>query len=223
MQRVAIAEWLDTDSGTADEISASLADLRWINRWFGGVGTTEWMLRRVAQQLGKSSLSVLEAASGSGYVPQICKERLARNGVNIEITLLDRARSHLRNGHRAVVGDALKLPFRDGSFDVVSCSLFAHHLGPPDLVRFVNEGLRVCRGAVLINDLMRCWPHLALVYAGLPLYRSRLTRHDAPASVRQAYTVDEMRALLRQVSAAKVEIHRRYFFRMAVIVWKRRP
>jgi hypothetical protein len=88
------------------------------------------------------------------------------------------------------------------------------------LARFVNEGLRVCRDAVLINDLVRCWPHLALVYAGLPLYRSRLTRHDAPASVRQAYTVEEMRALLRKTRASRVEIRRRFFFRMAVIVWK---
>jgi ubiquinone/menaquinone biosynthesis C-methylase UbiE len=220
MQRVAIAEWLDTDSGTPDEVSSSLADLRRVNRWFGGVATTEWMLRRVAQQLGKSSLSLLEAASGSGYVPQICKQRLARNGVKIEITLLDRSPSHLRKGHRAIAGDALALPFRDDNFDMVSCSLFAHHLGPPDLVRFVNEGLRVCRDAVLINDLVRCWPHLALVYAGLPLYRSRLTRHDAPASVRQAYTVEEMRALLRKTRASRVEIRRRFFFRMAVIVWK---
>ena len=220
MQRVAIAEWLDTDSGTPDEVLSSLADLRRVNRWFGGVATTEWMLRRVAQQLGKSSLSLLEAASGSGYVPQICKQRLARNGVKIEITLLDRSPSHLRNGHRAIAGDALALPFRDDNFDMVSCSLFAHHLGPPDLARFVNEGLRVCRDAVLINDLVRCWPHLALVYAGLPLYRSRLTRHDAPASVRQAYTVEEMRALLRKTRASRVEIRRRFFFRMAVIVWK---
>ena len=220
MQRIAIAEWLDSDSGTPEEISVSLDDLWRINRWFGGVGTTEGMLRGVAQELGKSSLSLLEVASGSGYVPQICKERLEQDGVNIEFTLVDRARSHLRNGSRAVAGDALALPFRDGSFDVVSCNLFAHHLGPADLVRFVKEGLRVCRSAVLINDLVRCWLHLALVYAGMPLYRSRITRHDAPASVRQAYTAGEIRALLGQISAARVETHRRYLFRMAVIVWK---
>ena len=220
MRRVTSAEWLDTDSGTADEISASLADLRRVNRWFGGVSTTEWMLRQVARDLGKASLSVLEVASGSGDVPQSCNRRLERGGVRLEITLLDRAPSHLSNGHRAVAGDALALPFRDDSFDVVSCGLFAHHLESGDLVRFVNEALGVCRSAVLINDLVRSWMHLAFVYTGMPLYRSRLTRHDAPASVRQAYTVEEMRALLPQTRASRVEIRRLYFFRMAVIVWK---
>ena len=64
--------------------------------------------------------------------------------------------------------------------------------------------------------------HLALVYAGFPLYRSRLTRHDAPASVRQAYTPDEMRAVLGRTLVAGVELHRHYLFRMGVIAWKLR-
>jgi hypothetical protein len=54
----------------------------------------------------------------------------------------------------------------------------------------------------------------------MPLYRSRLTRHDAPASVRQAYTPEEMQRLLAKSTAARVEIHRHYLFRMGVIVWK---
>ncbi len=87
-------------------------------------------------------------------------------------------------------------------------------------MQFVNDGLRVCRAAVLINDLVRHPLHLSLVYAGLPLYSSRLTRHDAPASVRQAYTPGEMQALLAQTSASRTEIHRHYLFRVGVIAWK---
>ena len=84
----------------------------------------------------------------------------------------------------------------------------------------VIEGLRVCRRAVLINDLVRHPLHLALVYAGLPLYRSRLTRHDAPASVRQSYTPEEMHALLEQTGASDIEMQRHFLFRMGVVVWK---
>ncbi|MGC2185517.1 MAG: methyltransferase domain-containing protein [Terriglobales bacterium] len=221
MKRVATPELLDTDCGTPAEITASLADLRRINRWFGGVATTEDMVWRVAREISSSSLSLLEVAAGTGYVPQTARERLLHRGLSLQITSLDRAASHLMNsGRRAVSGDALALPFRDASFDLLSSNLFAHHLSPPELVRFAEEGLRVCRVAVLINDLVRNPLHMSLVYAGMPLYRSRLTRHDAPASVRQAYTVDEMQSLLAQTSAARVEIHRHYLFRMGVVVWK---
>ncbi len=88
------------------------------------------------------------------------------------------------------------------------------------MVPFLNEALRTCRIAVLVNDLVRHRAHLALVYAGLPLFRSRITWHDAPASVRQAYTCDEMQSMFEQSHAAKVEICRRYLFRMGAIAWK---
>jgi ubiquinone/menaquinone biosynthesis C-methylase UbiE len=223
MKRAVIPELLDTDSGSAAEIAASLSDLRRVNRWFGGVATTQCLVQHVAKELGSSSFSLLEVAAGSGYVPQAARQKLANGGVRLEITLLDRALSHLStNGShdRAVAGDALALPFPDTSFDLVGSSLFAHHLTPQQLVQFVNEGLRVCRTAVLINDLVRHPLHLALVYAGYPLYRSRLTRHDAPASVRRAYTPQEMRALLAQTAASRVEIHPHYLFRMGVTAWK---
>ena len=220
MKRVVTPELLDTDSGTPTEIAGSLSDLRRINGWFGGVATTQDMVLRVARKLNASSFSLLEVAAGSGYVPETARQWLHDRGLHLEVTLLDRAVSHLSNGNRAVVGDALSLPFRDVSFDLLTCNLFAHHLSPRELVQFVDEALRVCRVAVLINDLVRHPLHMALVYAAVPLYRSRLTRHDAPASVRQAYTPEEMRTLLAKTRAARVEIHRHYLFRMGVIVWK---
>ncbi len=220
MKRIPSAELLDTDAGTPEEVAASLADLRWFNRWFGGTHTTLRMVEQVARTTQAKSLSILEVAAGSGYVAHATKDSLATQGIQLSITLLDRIASHVSNGGRSVVGDALALPFRDSSFDLVSCCLFAHHLSPEELVQFVKQGLRVCRKAVLINDLIRNPAHWALAYAGTPLYRSRITRNDAPASVRQAYTGPEMLELLRKTCAASVEIDTYYLFRMGAIAWK---
>jgi ubiquinone/menaquinone biosynthesis C-methylase UbiE len=223
MKRIVIPELLDTDSGTPAEIATSLSDLRRINRWFGGVATTQLMIKYVAGKTGARSLSLLEVAAGAGDVPRVASQRLKLAGIELQVSLLDRASSHLKsrnNGGRAIAGDALALPFAEASFDLVSCCLFAHHLGSQDVVRFVNEGLRVCRIAVLVNDLIRHPLHLALVHAGRPLYRSRLTQHDAPASVRAAYTAEEMQEILQQTKAAGVVLTRHYLFRMAVVVWK---
>ena len=220
MKRIPTAELLDFDAGTPQEVVSSLADLRWINRTFGGQSTTRSMVERVAQSTGERNLSLLEVAAGSGDVPTAARNALAGRGIVLTVTMLDRSASHVGNGGRSVVGDALTLPFRDASFDLVSCGLFAHHLPPEQVAQFVHESLRVCRRAVLINDLIRHPLHLAMVYAGWPLYRSRLTRHDAPASVRQAYTIPEMRDMLRATTASRVDVTRHYLFRMGVIVWK---
>ena len=219
------SELLDTDSGTPEEVAAALSDIRQINRWFGGIATTQSMIAQVARKHAVNSLSLLEVAAGAGYVPHAASTRMRKLGVQLEVTLLDRAASHLKNGSgneaSAVAGDALALPFADGSFDLVSCCLFAHHLEPEEMVRFVNEGLRVSRTAVIINDLVRDPIHLVLVYVSLALYRSRFNRHDAPASVRRAYTVREMDEMLGRTEAARIEIERRPAFRMGAIAWKR--
>jgi ubiquinone/menaquinone biosynthesis C-methylase UbiE len=221
MQRKVIAELLDQDLGTASAVASSLADLRRINQWFGGTRTTIQLLRRIARESGSRELSLLEVGAGAGDVPQEAKTVLSGDGLELEITLLDRMSSHLpSNGLPAVAGDALRLPFRDDSFDVVSCSLLAHHFEPHRLRLLAREALRVCRRVVLINDLIRSPIHLLLVYLGLPLFRSKLTWHDAPASVRQAYTREEVASLLADVPARRVDISRHYLYRMGVLLWK---
>jgi protein-L-isoaspartate O-methyltransferase len=44
-----------------------LGDLRRVNRWFGGVNTTAYLLRRAMHTSGLRSASVLEVAAGDGY------------------------------------------------------------------------------------------------------------------------------------------------------------
>jgi ubiquinone/menaquinone biosynthesis C-methylase UbiE len=221
MQRVNTPEILDSVSCPPVEAEASLRDLCRINRWFGGVATTRKLIERVASATGSKNFSVLEVAAGFGEVPRLAAQQLAGKGITLDVTDLDRVSSHLLRGNRAVVADALALPFPDGSFDLVSCNLFAHHLEPADLTRFAAEALRVSRRAVLINDLVRHPMHLALVYAGFPLMRSYVSRVDGLASVRRAYTPAEVKRILASNdSARQIEISRHYLFRMGVIAWK---
>jgi ubiquinone/menaquinone biosynthesis C-methylase UbiE len=230
MKRVVIPELLDTDNGTPREINDSLADLRMINRWFGGTHAVCQTIRKIAAARRLDMISLLDVAGGGGDVSTIAAESLANSGIRLNPVVLDRAASHLNrrsSNHHAsnhlssnICGDALMLPFADNSFDIVGSSLFIHHLEPPQIVQSMREALRVARHAVFISDLIRHPLHLALSYAGYALYRSRLTRHDAVASVRRAYTKDEMAAMLRQVPAAKVEIENFFLFRMGVIAWK---
>jgi len=222
MQRTNSEEILDSKDCPAGETQTSLRDLCRINRWFGGVATTRKLLERIVSVTGLKRLSLLEVAAGLGEVPRGAATRLARHGISLDITDLDRVSSHLQRGHRALVADALALPFPDASFDVVSCSLFVHHLQPEEVKRFAIEALRVSRQAVLINDLIRHPLHLGLVYAGFPLMRSYVSRVDGVASVRRAYIPEEIRAMLADgiPAAGKVEISTHYLFRMGIVVWK---
>jgi len=220
MQRKVASEILDSPDCPPAEVAASLGDLGRINRCLGGVATTRRLIERVAAATGRCQISVLEVAAGFGVVPKEATRQLAQRGITLDVTLLDCQRSHLLPGSRAVVGDALALPFAEGAFDVVCCCLFAHHLEPCELKRFACEALRVSRYALLINDLIRHPLHLALVYAGFPLMRSRVSRADGVASVERAYVPEEMREILASEGVRRIEISRHFLFRMGVIAWK---
>ncbi|HEY6337865.1 MAG TPA: methyltransferase domain-containing protein [Candidatus Sulfotelmatobacter sp.] len=242
MNRVDTPELLDSDACSPEDVQESLRDLGRMNRWFGGVATTQALIECVAHATGLRKFSVLEVAAGTGEVSRVVQERLARRGITLNIKLLDRAQSHLPEAGRvkpdvaealrppatwekssgAIAADALALPFRDSAFDLVSCNLFAHHLDPNALARFAREALRVSRVAVLINDLVRHPLHLALVYSAFPLMRSAVSRVDGVASVRRAYVPEEMREILSSGvgPARKIEILSHFLFRMGVTLWK---
>jgi ubiquinone/menaquinone biosynthesis C-methylase UbiE len=221
MKRVAVPELLDTDAGTTREVAQSIADLRMFNRAFGGIHTMSKLLRRVAERRGLKDLSWVDAAGSEGFIAITTRNALARSGTMVFPVVVDRAATHMNGAVPSICGDALALPFGDNSFDVVGSSLFLHHLEPDEIVRFACEGLRVARHAFVVHDLVRHPMHLALSYLGFPLYRSRITRHDAPASVRRAYTEDEVRQILERVAEpASIEIEQFYLFRMGVVLWK---
>jgi hypothetical protein len=224
MKRVDTPELLDSDACSPEDTQTSLRDLGRINRWFGGVATTQALIEQVAHATGLRHFSLLEVAAGTGEVSQIVSQRLGRRSITLDVTLLDRAWSHLPKRNGGIVADALALPFIDNAFDLVSCNLFAHHLEPVNLTRFVGEAFRVSRRAVLINDLVRHPLHLALVYAGFPLMRSAISRYDGVASVRRAYLPDEMQKIvregLRSQPEPQVKLSRHYLFRMGVTVLK---
>jgi hypothetical protein len=220
MRRVVRPELLDSGEATHDEIQGSLADLRFINSAFGGFGTSKFLLARVFGKTKLGRLAVLEVAAGNGDGSASMQRHF---GAKLRCTLLDRKAAHLNGSRQAfpsVVADALSMPFQDSVFDIVTCSLFAHHLEPDELHRFADEALRISRIALLINDIRRSAVHLGLVYLGMPLYRSRITRHDSVASVKRAYTSEEMKNILHRSSARTVEINDKLLYRMGAIAWK---
>jgi ubiquinone/menaquinone biosynthesis C-methylase UbiE len=223
MQRVVTPELLDEDLGTPEEIRSTLLDLRGFNRNFGGFRSITSLLKNVARKNRLQSLSFLDVAGGTGDVAAFVQLALRKEGLLVKATVLDRAVSHMTGndaGLGRVAGDALRLPFASRSFDIVGCNLFCHHLESAEVVSFFDEALRVARHAVIVSDLRRNLFHWIVASAGRFTYRSRLTRNDAPASVRRAYTPSEIAELARKSVAASFDLWPHYFQRFGLILWK---
>lgn len=200
------AELLDEDAGTPAEIARSLEELWWINRRLGGCSSWRKLLPRLP-----AAASVLDVGSGYGDMAQFVGAALGAR-----VIMLDRMPSHLGRRGPRVSADALRLPFADGSFDLVTCNLFLHHFHGRQAQLLLDEMARVARRAVVINDLERGWvPWLAMKLLS-PRF-SRLVRYDGPVSVRQAYTAPE---LDRLAAARPHTVVRMFPWRLGLILWK---
>jgi SAM-dependent methyltransferase len=114
-------------------------------------------------------------------------------------------------------GDALALPFGDAAFDVVTCNLALHHFEPDAARALLRELRRVARLMPIVCDLRRSPAAFAAALAWSRVFsRNRLTRHDAPLSVRRSYTGPEARTLALAAGWPAPRVRAEAFFRMTL-------
>ena len=122
---------------------------------------------------------------------------------------------------RFSVLDALREPIPDG-FDVVSCSLFLHHLDPPEAVALLRKMAGPSTRLVLVNDLARTRAGYLLAWLGCRvLSRSPVVHYDGPVSVAGAFTPVEARRLADEAGLAGATVTRRWPERFPASAWSR--
>jgi ubiquinone/menaquinone biosynthesis C-methylase UbiE len=146
---------------------------------------------------------VLDVATGGGHTA-LAFAGIARRVVAYDLTepMLQAARGHVRGRGAAnvefVAGDATALPFRDGSFDVVTCRTAAHHF--PDVGAAVRQIHRVLRpgGSLLLQDI------LGHDDAAANAFILEVERRRDPSHVR-SYRLAEWKAFLRATGLTIIE------------------
>lgn len=221
-------ELLDRGVLGQDEIRSNLDDLWLINRYLGGVSGCLHLLARAFRRTGRRPVRVLEVGAGDGRVAGRLRDELRRQGIQADFFVLDRRLKHLQVGHprpedlHPVAANALTLPFKEGSFDLVTCNLLFHHFSGSEAVAFLSALGSVARQAVLINDIERHWLPYLLLRAAPWLWRSRVSRLDGLASIRQAYVSSELEELASTAGFDDFEVHRIVPFRVGLVLWRSR-
>jgi ubiquinone/menaquinone biosynthesis C-methylase UbiE len=204
-------EIMDDLSRPEHEFAAAYRELEMVNRWLGGIRAIERFLPAIPDLL------ILDIAAGA------CdsSEALIRR-IPCRIVVLDRNPRGLKLARKSwpVVGDALELPFRDATFDVVMASAFFHHLSNDDCARILEQMWRIAKRLVLVNDLHRHpVAYLSIRILAACFSKSTMFRHDAPVSVRRAF---RPRELLSIANAAGVpaRVYRSFPYRLVLVAEK---
>jgi ubiquinone/menaquinone biosynthesis C-methylase UbiE len=222
MDRTTAVEILDTIVPDPAQLASSFREVFGVNRYLGALRTLQRHLSPWVRT--RWDLTVLDVAGGTGDVAGSLHAWAGRKGTYMQMTVLDNHPQVVelaRTNHSVVVeGDARRLPFGDGSFDVALCNLALHHFEPDEAVAVLSEIDRVARLGWVVTDLQR---H-PLAYAGArllaaTLWRSPITRHDGPLSVRRSYRPDEVRRMVRQAGLTAT-VHSHVPFRWAAVCRK---
>jgi len=230
-RRVVTPEIMDSPHiPEADHVEA-LKGLQRINR---ASHTVDRILEPIIQLAGRNrlpQLSLMDVACGGGDVPIGVAIAAKRRGLHIDLSLLDRSPTALTHAAQAaasvgitcrtIEADTLaNLPFAE--FDVVTNSLFLHHVPAADQVIALLRNMRhIARRLVVISDLRRSRLGLAGAWTACRiLSRSPIVHHDGPASVRASWTLDELTDFAAQAGMTGARIRRCSPWRM-LLVWER--
>jgi demethylmenaquinone methyltransferase/2-methoxy-6-polyprenyl-1,4-benzoquinol methylase len=107
-------------------------------------------LRRVLEALPRAR--TLDVACGTGFLTRHLPGEIV--GLDQSESMLDEARRQAPEATFAT-GDALELPFPDGSFERAFTGHFYGHLDEADRARFLGEARRIAAELVVVDSALR--------------------------------------------------------------------
>jgi len=217
-RRVRGVEILDSPGVDPKIVTRSLADVARANALFGGTSSALHEVREVLKEVPRDA-TLLDVGTGLGDIPCRAREEARRTGVELTTIGLDSA-IELASASRSsvdysVCADALHLPFRDNSIDIVMCSQVLHHFAGREAAELLHEMDRVARVRVIVSDLRRSWIAAAgLWLLSFPLRFHAVSRHDGVVSVMRGFTPEELADTVHEAIARRPVAHRRRAFRV---------
>jgi SAM-dependent methyltransferase len=225
-QRSYELEHLDKGDYTPAEYEGCLVELRRINEWLGDARALKTSLLSEIKRARLHEFSVLDVGAGSGELLRVIAQAARAHGWRarlVGLELNERSVQAIREESRAygeiaaVRGDAFHLPFADGAFDYVMCSLFTHHFRDEGVVEILRGFRRVARRRVFVIDLHR---HRVAYYfyttIGKLFLHNRLIREDGALSILRSFKPAELRRLAEQAGLQDIDVQRHFPYRLVL-------
>jgi len=226
------SEILDDPSQNVTLAVRSLHDIALSNRLFGGQRA---VLRELAPLLRahrnahgahgvNAPYTLLDVGTGLGDIPFAASAFAARLGVTLRTIGLELdpalAAAAASQCSVALSGDAMRLPFADGSIDVITLSQVLHHFESPAADALLRECSRVARVAVIVHDLRRSWFAVGGLWSvSFLLGFHAVSRNDGVVSILRGFTVHELRALVKRATGCAATVRRALGWRITA-TWR---
>ncbi len=217
---------MDLPQPDTPALRRDLENLSTLNRVFGSYPL---VLRHVRPWLLAAPrdrpVRLLDFATASGDIPRLLVDAARRLDVRLEIDAIDQQASTVAIARELSV-DHPEITYHEGdvrtfgtgqTWDIVHCSLAIHHFSEDDAVTVLRQVKALATSHALVADLRRS-THGTL---GVDLLtavwmREPMTRNDARASVRRAFSFAEMADLARRAGWTDFHHETNFAFRQSL-------
>ncbi len=213
-------ELMDDFSISDERIDTALRELHVINKLLGGNTISKSGINHFRNS-SKTNLKIIDVGAGASDILFDLKEM--NDGLNIFSVDLNRYVCHYqktkKGGDKIICADALNIPVKDNSFDVIHSSLFLHHLKEDDIVSLLKNCTSVVKKGIIINDLRRnilAW--LGIKILTFLFSKSEFVKYDGPLSVKRAFTKKDLKIILQKAGIKNYIIKRKWAFRFLLII-----
>lgn len=205
-------------------VHKTLHEIEFINRWLGGNSITLNAVQRVL--LKNKSKDIVHIADlgcgGGGMLVEIAK--LARK-LDVKVKLLGfdanpniieyaRADNRERSNIEFLCMDIFSQEFQSMKFDIVICTLVAHHFSNDQLSLLFSNLRSQANLAVIINDLERNpFAYYSIKILTKFFSQSSMVKYDAPLSVLRGFKREELQMILKKAQIRQYSISWRWAFR----------
>ena len=212
--RIYEQELLDAPGVSDEAMAATLDNFRLINRLlspfrrdFNRIIVSDIMDRRLTR------VSICDFGAGAGDHLQWCVAVLKRRGIDCTAVYLDADRRTARFLRRRTGGEGRSLVvcadaaagcIKQGSIDYALSNHMLHHLDERQALGAIAAMRGAARFGFLITDLVRSLPsYIGFRLAATVFFRSGFTLYDGLLSIRRAFTIAELGALMAKAGLAE--------------------
>ena len=219
LKRSSKPELMDDFALGDQRIETALKELHLINRFLGGITVSEKGIRKLLDN-HTSATKILDVGGGGSDVLSDLNEKYPLNIFSLDLNKYScQYQKNQHPDHQVTCADALQLPFKTRSFDIVHASLFLHHFSEAEIIRLLKHFRLISNKGVIINDLRRN----VLAYTGIKLLsmmfsRSTFVKNDGPLSVLRSFTKNDLDEILSSAGIKKYVIRRMWAFRFLVLI-----
>lgn len=208
----------------------TLDKLETINRTLGGnVVTINGVKKLIKDQPKDKTITIVDLGCGHGDILRDLAKLGRRNGHSFKLIGIDANQDAVDYAHelsheypelsfKAI--DIFSTAFQDLEYDIVLCTLFAHHFKDQELKELLQSLLNRASLGIVINDLHRNKiAYYLFKLIGL-FVKNRMVREDGLTSILRAFKRKDLENISKEINA-KASIQWKWAFRYQWILQRR--